>query len=53
MYSRLVMETMLRITWNATLKVKYDNLLVLAEIARVRCVRTSTCERTFLVQKLY
>ena len=38
------------ITWNHTLKVKYENLLVLAEIARVQCISTASCERTFSVQ---
>jgi hypothetical protein len=38
------------ITWNHTLNVKYENLLVLAEIARVQCISTASCERVFLVQ---
>ena len=38
------------ITWNHTLKLKYENLLVLAEIARVQCISTANCERAFLVQ---
>ena len=38
------------ITWNHTLKVKYENLLVLAEIARVQCISTASCERAFSVQ---
>jgi len=38
------------ITWNHTLKIKYENLLVLAEIARVQCISTASCERAFSVQ---
>ena len=30
------------ITWNHTLKVKYENLLVLAEIARIQCISTAS-----------
>ena len=39
------------ITWNATLKAKYEILIVLIEIARVQCINTATCERTFSMQK--
>ena len=35
------------ITWSCTLKVKYENLIVLAEIARVQRINTTTCARTF------
>ena len=38
------------ITWNHTLKIKYENLLVLVEIARVQCISTTSCERAFSVQ---
>lgn len=39
------------ITWNATLNVKYENLLVLVEIARVYYyVSTTICELSFSVQ---
>ena len=38
------------IIWNPTLKMKYENLLVLAEIARVQCISTVSCEILFLVQ---
>jgi hypothetical protein len=38
------------ITWNYTLKVKYKNLLVVTEIARVQCISTASCERAFSVQ---
>ena len=39
------------ITWKATLNVKYENLLVLVEVARVYyCVSTTICEKTFLMQ---
>ena len=38
------------IIWNPTLQLKYENLLVLAEIARVQCISTATCERAFSIQ---
>lgn len=38
------------VTWNDTLKRKYENLVILAEIARVQCVSTASCERAFSVQ---
>lgn len=38
------------ISWSPSLKVKYSNLLVLAEIAKCQCVSTATCERVFSVQ---
>ena len=38
------------ITWNHTLKVKYENLFVLAEITRVQCISTANCKRAFSVQ---
>jgi Domain of unknown function (DUF4371)/hAT family C-terminal dimerisation region len=38
------------IAWSASLKLKYPNLLTLAEIARCQCVSTATCERAFSVQ---
>ena len=40
------------ITWNPTLQLKYENLLVLAEIARVQCISTATCERAFSIQNI-
>ena len=40
------------ITWNHSLQTRYPNLLVLADLARVQCVSTSTCERAFSVQNL-
>jgi hypothetical protein len=38
------------IAWSTSLKLKYPNLLTLAEIARCQCVSTATCERAFSVQ---
>ena len=38
------------ITWNHTLKAKYENFLVLAEIARVQCISTASWEKAFSVQ---
>jgi hypothetical protein len=38
------------ITWSPSLRLKYPNLLILAEIARCQCVSTATCERAFSVQ---
>ena len=40
------------ITWNYALQARYPNLLILAELAHVQCVFTTTCERAFNVQKL-
>jgi hypothetical protein len=40
-----------RIKWNVTLKAKYENLIFFAEMARVQCINTTTCERTFSMQK--
>ena len=40
------------ITWNHSLQTRYPNLLVIADLARVQCVSTSTCERAFSVQNL-
>lgn len=37
-------------TENHTLKIKYENLLVLHEIAKVQCISTVNCERAFSVQ---
>lgn len=38
------------ITWNHTLKVKYENFLVIVEIARVQCISTVSYERIFSIQ---
>ena len=38
------------ISWSPSLKVKYSNLLILAEIAKCQRVSTTTCERAFSVQ---
>ena len=38
------------IIWNHTLKVKYENLLVLAEIARVQCISTASYEGAFSIK---
>ena len=35
-----------------SLQTRYPNLLILADLARVQCVSTSTCERAFGVQNL-
>jgi hypothetical protein len=40
------------ITWNYALQAWYPNLLIIAELAHVQCVFTTTCERAFNVQKL-
>jgi hypothetical protein len=40
------------ITWKYSLQTRYPNLFVLANLARVQCVSTSTCERAFRVQNL-
>jgi hypothetical protein len=37
------------ITWSPSLKLKYPNLLILAEIERCQCISIATCERTFFV----
>jgi hypothetical protein len=39
------------ITWNHALQAQYPNLLILAELAHVQCVSTTTCERAFSVHK--
>jgi hypothetical protein len=33
------------ISWSPSLKVKYSNLMILAEIAKCQCVSTATCEK--------
>ena len=38
------------VSWNHTLQLKYANLRVLADIARVQCVSTAQCERAFSIQ---
>ena len=38
------------ISWSPSLKLKFPNLLTLADIARCQCVSTATCERAFSVQ---
>jgi hypothetical protein len=40
------------ITWNHALQARYPNLLILAEVAHVQCVSTTTCECAFSVQNL-
>ena len=40
------------ITWNPTLQLKYENLLVLVEITRVQCISTAICERAFSIQNV-
>lgn len=40
------------ITWNPALQLKYENQLVLVEIARVQCISTATCERAFSIQNI-
>jgi hypothetical protein len=40
------------ISWSPSLKVKYSNLLILAEIAKCQCVSTTTCERAFSVKNI-
>ena len=40
------------ITWNEALHTHYPNLLVLARLALVQCVSTTTCERAFSIQNL-
>jgi hypothetical protein len=40
------------ITWNHALQAQYPNLLILAELAHVQCVSTTTCERAFNVKNL-
>jgi hypothetical protein len=39
------------ITWNHAVQARYPNLLILAELAHVQCVSTTTCERSLSVQK--
>ena len=38
------------INWNQSLRGRYENLQILADIARVRCVSTAQCERAFSIQ---
>ena len=38
------------VSWNHTLQLKYANLRILADIARVQCVSTAQCERAFSIQ---
>ena len=38
------------ISWNQLLRGKYENLRILADIARVQCVSTAQCERAFSIQ---
>ena len=38
------------ISWNQLLCGKYENLCILADIARVQCVSTTQCERAFSIQ---
>jgi hypothetical protein len=38
------------ITWKYSLQTRYPNLFVLANLARVQCVSTSTCKMAFSVQ---
>jgi hypothetical protein len=40
------------ITWNHALQAWYPNLFILAKLAHVQCVSTTTCERAFSVQNL-
>ena len=40
------------ITWNHALQARNSNLLILAELAHVQCVSTTTCERASSVQNL-
>jgi len=40
------------ITWNHSLQIRYPNLLVLIDLARVQCVSIATCKRAFSVQNL-
>jgi hypothetical protein len=40
------------ITWKHALQALYPNLLILAGLAHVQCVSTTTCERAFSVQNL-
>ena len=37
------------ITWNHSLQIRYPKLFVIADLARVQCVSTCTCERAFNV----
>ena len=36
------------ISWSHSLKLKFSNLLTLADIAKCQCVSIATCERVFL-----
>jgi hypothetical protein len=47
---RTLGEIWASISWSPSLKLKYPNLLTLAEIAKCQCVSTATCERAFSVQ---
>jgi hypothetical protein len=40
------------ITWNHALQARYPNLLILAELAPMQCVSTTTCECAFIVHNL-
>ena len=46
----LIKDLWTMITWNATLNMKYENLIVLAKIARVQSVSKTTCELTFSME---
>ena len=37
------------ISWNQLLRGNYENLCILADIARVQCVSTAQCERAFSI----
>ena len=38
------------ISWNNSLREKYENLCILAGIDRVQCVRPAQCEHAFSIQ---
>jgi len=38
------------ISWNQSLRGKYDNIRILADIAKVQYVSTTQCERAFSIQ---
>jgi len=38
------------ISWSPSLQLKYPNLLILVEIARIQCVSIASCERAFSIQ---
>jgi hypothetical protein len=40
------------ITWNHALQAQHPNLLILAKLAHMQCVSTTTCECAFSVQNL-